>query len=75
MQMNNISYYWKTEMFTGHDDFKKTMSRNDFQMIRWNLALRDPDSYSNEQGETDPLWHARKFIEFLVKRSAALAVP
>jgi Transposase IS4 len=33
LQMNNMTYYWKTEMFTGHDDFKKTMSHNDFQII------------------------------------------
>ena len=30
VQLNDISYYWKTEMFTGHEDFKRTMSRDGF---------------------------------------------
>jgi hypothetical protein len=32
--LNSIAQYWESKTFSGHEDFKKTMSRNDFQEIR-----------------------------------------
>jgi Transposase IS4 len=58
LQINDISYYWRKDMFTGHEDFKKTMSRDDFQHIRSNLVLRNPSSYSHAEASADPLWHS-----------------
>ena len=39
VQMNDMSYYWKKEMFTGHEDFKRTVSRDDFMNICANNQL------------------------------------
>ena len=55
VQMNGIQYYWKQEMFTGHVDFKETMSRNDFKIIRGNIELRDPDIYNHDEASADPM--------------------
>ena len=75
LQMNDISYYCRKDMFTGHEDFKKTMLREDFQQIRSNLALRDPSSYSHEEASADPLWHCRKLLEHFQKNICQVAVP
>jgi Transposase IS4 len=48
-QLNDISYYWKTDMFTGHEDFKKTMSRDTFMNICASIELRDPESYNHDE--------------------------
>lgn len=75
VQFNDISYYWKTEMFTGHEDFKRTMSRDDFMNIRANIELRDPESYNHDEASADPLWHSRKLLEHFQKNISQLAVP
>jgi hypothetical protein len=33
LQFNDLAEYWKNNMFQGHKDFKKTMSRDDFMHI------------------------------------------
>jgi Transposase IS4 len=71
LQINDISYFWRKDMNTGHEDFKKTMSRDDFQHIRSNLVLRDPHAESS----VDPLWHSRKLLEHFQKNICQIAVP
>ena len=38
-QISDISYYWETEMLVGHEDFKRTMLRDDFMNIRMNIQF------------------------------------
>ena len=75
LQMNNAPHCWRKEMLAGHHDFKQTMSRNDFQQIRTNLALRDPSSYSHEEASSDPLRHSRKLLEHFQKNECQVAAP
>ena len=62
-------------MFTGHEDFRKTMSRDDFMNICANKALRDLESYNHDEASADPLWHSRKLLEHFQKNISQLAVP
>jgi Transposase IS4 len=66
LQINDISYYWRKVMFTGHEDFKKTMSRDNFQ---------HPSSYSHAEASADPLWHSQKLLEHFQKNICQIAVP
>ena len=61
-------------MFSGHSDFKETMSRTDFQKIRANLVLRDPFNYSHSEASADPLWYSRKLMEHFQRNIAKVAV-
>ena len=38
-QMNDISYYQKIEMLAGHEDFERTMSRDNFMNICTNIQF------------------------------------
>jgi hypothetical protein len=58
-QMNDMRYYWKLDIVTCHNDFKTTMSRDDFAMIRAHVALRDTSQFTDEQAVQDPLWHCQ----------------
>jgi hypothetical protein len=73
VQYNDMKYYWKTDMFTGHDSFKSCMSRDDFMSIRANLQLRP--TYSHYEASSDPLWHCRSMLDHFQKNIAHLAVP
>jgi Transposase IS4 len=73
--MNNMHSFWQSDMFTGHSDFRSTMSQSDFFRNRANLQLRDPDQHTNDQVQADILWHSRKWLESFQKNSAAIAVP
>lgn len=75
LQLNDISSYWRSGMFSGHDDFKHTMSRDDFQNIRANIMLRESGSYNHTEVSTDPLWHSRKLLDHFQKNIACVAVP
>lgn len=75
LQLNDISSYWRTGMFLGHDDFKSTMSRDDFQNIRANIILREPGTYNHTEVSADPLWHSRKLLDHFQKNIASVAVP
>ena len=75
LQFNSLKEYWSGKVFAGHDDFKKTMSRDDFLHIRSNLVFCHPASYLHSQASTDPLWHVRKLLEHFQKNISAIAVP
>ncbi len=45
--LNSISQYWESKMFSGHQDFKDVMSRNDFQEICGATKFHPPE-YDNE---------------------------
>jgi Transposase IS4 len=75
LQMNDMRYYWKSYMFTGHIDFKTTMSHDDFSMIRSHVALQDTSQFTNEHAVQDPMWHCQKWLEYFQQKSAEIAVP
>ena len=45
-QFNTVEEYWKRDMFLGHTDFQRVMSRDDFQNIRLHMKFVPP-SMSN----------------------------
>jgi Transposase IS4 len=75
LQINHISYYWRKDMFTGHEDFMKAMSRDNFQHSHSNLVLRNPSSYSHAEASADPLWHSQKLLEHFQKNICQIDVP
>jgi len=54
-QFNTVEEYWKRDMFLGHKDFQRVMSRDDFQNIRSHMKFVPP-SMSND-GEVSPLYN------------------
>lgn len=74
IQYNDLDEYWKNNMFQGHADFKRVMSRDDFLRIRGHLKLRPP-AYSHDGAIHDPLWHSRSLMEYFLKQIATIAVP
>ena len=52
---NDIKQYWSEKIFTGHPNFKETMSRDDFLGIRSHITLCPPSSYSHDNASDDPL--------------------
>ena len=75
VQMNDISAYWETKMFSGHSHFINVMSRDDFETIRSHLSVHPASAYNHTIASTDPLWHSRKIMEQFMKNAATLAVP
>ena len=75
IHMNDLKQYWSNKVFQGQQDYKDTMSRDDFLNIRSNLVFCHPDMYNHEQASRDPLWHSRKLLEHFQKNIAAVAVP
>lgn len=43
ISLNQIRQYWETKMFSGHQDFKDVMSRNDFEEIRGATKFHPPE--------------------------------
>lgn len=72
---NDISDYWKTNMFSGHNDFKAAMSRDDFNRIRSNIVLHPEETIIHDVRSSDPLWHSRKMIQIFQKNCSQIAVP
>ena len=72
--LNNIRQYWENKKFSGHQDFKDVMSRNDFQTIRGATKFHPPE-YDNEWASKDPLWHCRPMLKHFQKNSVSHAVP
>jgi hypothetical protein len=72
--LNKIHQYWENKKFSGHQDFKDVMSRNDFQLIRGATKFHPPE-YDNELASKDPLWHSRVMLKHYQKNSASHAVP
>ena len=63
-QFNTVEEYWKRDMFLGHKDFQRVMSRDDFQNIRSHMKFVPPSmSNDGEVAALDPLWHSRKLLE------------
>ena len=73
VQLSEIREYWATNMFGGHHDFGKVMSRTDFQCIRGSLKIYP--FYDGEVAKKDPLWHSRTMFQHFMKASARIAVP
>jgi hypothetical protein len=76
IKIGSIYQYWEASHFSGHHDFRETMSCNDFQMIHASIQFHPP-SHDPELASSDPLWHCRCFLNhfFQYNCSAAIAVP
>jgi hypothetical protein len=74
IKIGSIYQYWEASRFSGHHDFRETMSRNDFQMIRASIQFHPP-SYDPELASSDPLWHCRCFLNHFQYNCSAVAVP
>ena len=62
-------------MFSGHESFKKVMSRNRFQAIRSSLTLK-ADTLSGEAlSSMDPLHSCRRLLDTIGKSFSEIAVP
>jgi len=61
MPLNSIKQYWEDKKFSGHQDFKDVMSRDDFQTIR-GAAQFHPPMYDNDVAAKDPLWHSHNML-------------
>ena len=72
--LNAIKQYWEEKPFSGHQDFKDVMSRNDMQDIRGATKFHLP-LYDTDRVTKDPLWHSRVLLKHLQKQSASMAVP
>lgn len=66
IKYNDIDEYWREQMFQGHADLKKTLSRDEFSSIRSHLRLRPP-VYCHDGAHTDPLWNSRSLMEYFSK--------
>jgi hypothetical protein len=74
VQIVSIASYWSTKPFSGHPDFRNTMSRTDFQTIRGSLQFHPP-GYDVDVATRDPLYHCRCFLNNFQKNCASVAVP
>ena len=75
VSFKDISEYWQREMFCGHEDFKNTMSRDDFTRIRSQLLFRPPESVEHEVRSNDPLWFSQNILTIFQKNCAQISVP
>ena len=75
VSVNSLKGYWSQEMFCGQADFKDTMPRDTFLLIRRMIVLCPPGSYDHELSSNDPIWHSRKMLEHVQKNIAKVAVP
>ena len=75
VSVNSLKGYWSQEMFCGQADFKDTMPRDTFLLIRRMIVLCPPGSYDHELASNDPIWHSRKMLEHVQKNIAKVAVP
>lgn len=72
LRFNRIRDYWSNKTFTGHEDFKSSMGRSQFQLIRSNVQFHGPN-VEQEIKDKDPLWHSRPILEQFSKASSSLA--
>jgi len=75
VQIGSIKQYWETKCFSGHGDFRDTMSRNDFQDIRGAIQFHPSDCFDAATIEKDPLYHSRTILNHFQKQCASVAVP
>ena len=73
--LNQLRYYWSNEMFSGHPDFKKVMSRNRFQSIRASLILKAQTMSGEALSSMDPLYSCRRLLDTIAKSFSDIAVP
>ena len=71
--LNSIQEYWENKMFSGHPDFGKVMSRNDFTTIRAHFRPHPP--YQHQVATDDPLHHCRAFMHQFSQASSEIATP
>ena len=75
VSLNTLQGYWSNKMFCGQADFKDTMPRDLFLLIRSNIVLCPPSTYDHDEASKDPIWHSRKMLEHFQKNIAKVAVP
>ena len=75
VQLSKISDYWRRDMFCGHVDFQKTMSREDFMTIRSNVTFRPPVDVPLEIWNNDLLWFGRSLITYFQRSISQVTVP
>ena len=75
VSLNGITEYWQRDTFSGHEDFKNTMSRDVFMRIRSKLVFRHCESVGHDERSNDPLWFCRKMMTIFQKNCAQIAVP
>ena len=86
LRFGAIADYWDVnKMFSGHEDFRKVMSRDDFTRIRshytlYNSAVFDSTSDAGDAESLsiitrDPMFHSRKVLDNFQRRCAEVAVP
>ena len=64
VQFNDIDEYWKRDIFLGHVDFQRVMSRDEFQVIRSHMKCIPPYMTNDSQHSLlDPLWHSSMLLE------------
>ena len=74
-KFNRIEDYWSMEPFLGHDDFKRTMSKNRYRDIRRFLIFRNPHTNRQKESSDDPLWHCRSLLNHFLRQCVKFCVP
>ena len=75
VKIGNVKSYWGKARFSGHTDFRDTMSRDDFQKIRGSIQFHPPLRESKEKENDDPLWHSCTLLNHFQLNCANIAVP
>ncbi len=75
LKYDSIKSFWSKGCFIGHETFCDTMSRNRFESIRASARFTSFQTYDNEMAASDPLWSCRSFLDQIIRKSAAIAVP
>ena len=73
--LSSLADYWKTSMFTGHEDFRKVMSRNRFLQIRGKFRMKPEVQGPDRTSTRDPLHSCRSILNIVSKNFAQVAVP
>jgi hypothetical protein len=75
VEIGSIKQYWETKAFSGHGDFRDTMSRDDFQDIRAALQFHPSDVFDDDESkERDPLYHSRTILNHFIRQCVSVAV-
>src|SRR5687767_5835756 len=72
---NSIADYLKTGIFTGNEDFKSTMSCDQFKHICANIIFRPNEDVALEVCHANPLWHSCHLLENVQTNCSMIEVP
>jgi hypothetical protein len=64
VQISSIKQYWEMKPFSGHTDFRDTMSCTEFQNIRAAVQFHLADGFDADTIERDPLYAAMNNTTF-----------